>query len=205
MTPIKTTPPARYWATFLVANSLSLGRLLAGLAFPWFSVAWRPPIVLAAAASDMVDGAVSRRFGGTSAIGQLLDPIADKTFLLMVIGTFWMEGSLALWQIALLGLREWVVLSIALLLILMGKWQGVLRMAPRWSGKVATAAQFAYLAGLLFLQQQLNFLFQLAVAMSGLAAADYLIRARALFRAVHANAKSVDNSCDPQSEHASIR
>ena len=65
----------RRWVTVVFANSLTLARLIAGLMFPWVSVAWRPELVLAAAASDLIDGALSRKFCGTSAAGQLLDPI----------------------------------------------------------------------------------------------------------------------------------
>jgi len=115
----------RHWLTLVFANFLTLARLVAGLAFPWVSVAWRPEFVAAAAASDLVDGAISRKFYGTSALGRLLDPIADKTFLLMVVGTLWMEGSLALWQVALLGLREWVALAIGMGLVVARNWSGL--------------------------------------------------------------------------------
>ncbi|MEX0678754.1 MAG: CDP-alcohol phosphatidyltransferase family protein [Pirellulales bacterium] len=172
----------RQWVTIVLANSLTLARLIAGLMFPWVSVAWRPGLILATAASDVVDGAISRKFCGTSAMGQLLDPIADKTFLLMVVGTLWMEGSLALWQIVLLGMREWVVLAIGIGLVVARNWSGLLRMAPRWSGKLATGGQLVFLTSLVFLQRDVPGLFQIAVALSGLAAADYLWRGLALAR-----------------------
>ena len=163
----------RHWLTIVFANSLTLARLVAGLAFPWVSAGWRPDVVLFAAASDIVDGAVSKKFGGASAFGQLLDPLADKVFVLMVVGTLWIEGSLALWQIALIGLREWVVLGIAIGLVLAGNWSGLLRMAPRWSGKFATCAQLVFLTSLVFLQRDVPGLLAVTIALSGLAAADY--------------------------------
>lgn len=172
----------RRWTTIVSANSLTLARLIAGLVFPWVSSAWRPTIAVAAAASDVVDGAISRKFCGTSALGQLLDPIADKTFLLMVVGTLWMEGSLTLWQIVLLGLREWVVLSIGFGLVVARNWSGLLRMAPRWSGKLATGAQLIFLMSLLLLHRDLPGLFPITVAFSGIAAADYLWRGLAIVR-----------------------
>lgn len=176
----------RHWLTLVFANSLTLARLVAGVVFPWVSVAWRPQFVAAAAASDLVDGAISRKFYGTSALGRLLDPIADKTFLLMVVGTLWMEGSLALWQVALLGLREWVVLAIGLGLVVARNWNGLLRMAPRWPGKIATAAQLVFLMSLLFLHESLPGLFLIAVVLSGFAAADYLWKAITIIRAGNA-------------------
>jgi phosphatidylglycerophosphate synthase len=164
----------RHWLTVILANSLTLGRLAAGLAFPWMNAAWRPNVVLFAAASDVFDGAISRRFGGASAVGQLLDPLADKIFVLLVVGTLWVEGTLALWQIALIGLREWVVLGITLGLVIAGNWSGLLRMAPRWSGKLATCAQLVFLTSFVFLQRDSPVLLTITILLSGLAAVDYL-------------------------------
>lgn len=178
----------RYWGTFLVANSLTLARLAAGLAFPWIPVGWRPAVVLAAGASDLIDGAISRAFSATSTFGQLLDPIADKAFLLMVIGTLWSEGTIELWQIALLGLREWVVLAIALGLVLTGNWEGLVRMKPRWLGKAATAGQLAYLISLLFLPTADSATFAAAVFLSGLAGADYFWHGLRMLKADRAEA-----------------
>jgi acyl-CoA synthetase (AMP-forming)/AMP-acid ligase II/phosphatidylglycerophosphate synthase len=175
----------RRWMTIVSANFLTLARLIAGLVFPWVSTAWRPTLAVAAAASDVVDGAISRKFCGTSTTGQLLDPIADKTFLLMVVGTLCMEGSLTLGQIVLLGLREWVVLSIGIGLVAAGNWSGLLRMAPRWPGKLATGAQLVFLMSLLYLHRIPPGLFQITVALSGFAAADYLWRGLAIVRNGH--------------------
>ncbi len=172
----------RHWFAFILANSLTLARMLVGLAFPLIGAAWRAPVVAVAAASDLVDGAISRRFGGTSSLGRLLDPIADKTFVLMVLGTLWSEGAISLVEIALLGLREWVVLAISLGLMLWGNWSGLLRMAPRWSGKLATAAQLTFVVSLLVLRRNVPALFQLTVLLSGVAAADYLWRGLVLAR-----------------------
>jgi acyl-[acyl-carrier-protein]-phospholipid O-acyltransferase/long-chain-fatty-acid--[acyl-carrier-protein] ligase len=172
----------RHWLTLVFANSMTLARLVAGLVFPWVSVAWRPGFVVAAAASDVVDGAISRTFCGTSALGQLLDPIADKVLLLMVVGTLWIEGSLAFWQIALLGLREWVVLSIGIGLVVARNWTGLRHMAPRWPGKIATAAQLIFLVSLVVLHKNLPGFFQITVVLSGFAAVDYLWKGVAIVR-----------------------
>ncbi len=150
----------------------------------------RAPVVVVAALSDLVDGAVSRRFGGTSTLGRLLDPIADKTFVLMILGTLWTEGTISLVQIALLGLREWVVLGISLGIVLWGNWDGLLRMAPRWTGKLATAAQLTFVVSLLVLHRNAPVMFGLTVLLSGLAAADYLRRGVLLARTDSATSQS---------------
>lgn len=162
-----------WWATFIVANSLSLARLFAGLLFPLLSVSWRPAVAVAAAASDGLDGALSRRFHAASTVGRLLDPVADKVFVIMVVGTLWMEGSLAWWEIVLVGLRDLVVTGIAVWLCVTRNWAGFLAMPPRWSGKIATGAQFGFIFSRLAAFDIPGVLW-LTAAASGLAGADYL-------------------------------
>ena len=56
---------------------------------------WQLAIVAAAAATDVADGLLARRFGG-SRVGAVLDPIADKVFMAVAFVT-----------VALRGLLEW--------------------------------------------------------------------------------------------------
>jgi phosphatidylglycerophosphate synthase len=168
--------------SFLLVNALTLARLAAGLAFPWVSTAWRPALVLTAALTDLVDGAISRQLNASSALGRLLDPIADKTFVLVMVGTLWFEGTLRGWHIVLVGLRDWVVLGIGLWFLLARDREALLRMAPSWLGKAATAGQFSFLVSLLFFPSWTSDLFWIAAVLSGAAAADYLRRLRAALR-----------------------
>ena len=168
---------SRHPVSFVLVNSLTLGRLIAGLVFPLVSVGWRLALVLAAAASDLVDGAISRRLHATSTFGRMLDPVADKTFVLMVVATLWVEGTLSAWQIALIGLRDWTVLGAAIWHLCARNRAAVLRMTPSWLGKATTGGQFVVLISLLFLRRDTPLLFWGAVILSGLAAADYLRKA----------------------------
>ncbi len=63
------------------ANVLSLSRIPLAAAFAALpSARVRLVILLAAAASDLLDGWVARRFGGPSLLGAKVDPVADKVF-----------------------------------------------------------------------------------------------------------------------------
>src|SRR2546430_14982744 len=54
---------------------------------------WQLAIVAAAAATDVADGLLARRFGG-SRVGAVLDPIADKVFMAGALVTIPLRGLL---------------------------------------------------------------------------------------------------------------
>lgn len=79
-----------------VPNLLSLTRLLASPVL-YAACARRQrratELLLAfAAASDLLDGQISRRFGWVSAIGSSLDPIADRCTILAATIGYWRSG-----------------------------------------------------------------------------------------------------------------
>jgi cardiolipin synthase (CMP-forming) len=156
----------------VIPNLLTILRFLLGLAFPWVPPEWRLAACAFAGFSDLVDGEISRRFHSSSLFGKMLDPVADKTFVLAVIGTLLFEGELTWWQLALVGARDLVVLFI-LGWVLLGDWRRVGEMSPRVSGKVATAGQFAFLLGVLIARSVHPWLLAVASLLSAVAAVDY--------------------------------
>ena len=126
-------------------------------------------IFLVAAASDGLDGYVARRYNQRSALGVILDPIADKGLLLSGIITLsitnWSEldpnyGKFPLWFPVLVITRDVVILvGSAILHLLNGK----VRVKPSWTGKVATFLQMAAIAWVM-LQLRIPPLFYVVVA-----------------------------------------
>jgi phosphatidylglycerophosphate synthase len=155
-------------------NGLSLARLILGVGFPWMPAPWRLPVVVVAALTDLLDGVSSRRLHVASTFGRILDPVADKVFIVAVLITLWREDLLALWELGLLGLRDLVVLAGVGWVLARGNGGAIRTMTPRPLGKVTTAMQFAYFLGLLIGQQRMLFLFFSTVLCSGLSALDYL-------------------------------
>src|SRR5436309_11350112 len=106
-------------------------------------------IFLVAAVSDGLDGYVARRYNQRSALGVILDPIADKGLLLSGIITLsisnWSQvdpeyGRFPTWFPVLVITRDVVILvGSAVLHILNGR----VRVVPSWIGKVATVLQMA--------------------------------------------------------------
>jgi|GEM_PF-239129 len=129
---------------WLLANGLTLLRLVAGLVYPFSSAAWRVPLLIYAAISDLIDGEVSRRLGVTSMTGQILDPIADKTFVLAVLFTLWFEADVTALELLFVGARDFAVLAVAAVAVVIHP-QAWTKMPPRISGKLATGGQFLFL------------------------------------------------------------
>jgi cardiolipin synthase len=65
----------------------------------------------AAAFTDLLDGAVARRFGGVSKLGLYLDPIADKILLSSTYIGLAAGGAVPVWVVVVIFARDlWIVL-----------------------------------------------------------------------------------------------
>lgn len=133
----------------LLPNGLTLLRLGLGLAFPWLPHSDRLPVFLVATVTEAADGILARRLGATSLFGQILDPIADKIFVLAVLLTLANDGPLAWWMLPFIAARDILVVGGGIWVVLRHGAQGLVRMPPTLLGKITTACQFALMLGLL--------------------------------------------------------
>ncbi len=67
---------------------------------------WATALFCAAMTTDWLDGRVARRHGRTSPLGSLLDPIADKTFVLAALTAFVVHRELSLRDFAVILSRD---------------------------------------------------------------------------------------------------
>jgi cardiolipin synthase len=129
----------------LLPNLLSVSRIAAAPMLAWTVLTAQAPILamaiaVAAALSDLLDGLSARAFRQVSELGAVLDPIADKIFILTALWLLWGESVIC-------GLSAWAGLIIL--------WREVLisgiRDYARFEGlqgsvsavaKLKTAAQF---------------------------------------------------------------
>jgi len=82
------------------ADALTALRLPLAVLFPLVTRAeFRLAIIAGAALSDIFDGILARRYGGSRA-GAVLDPVADKVFMASAFLTVWRSGYLLWWEIA---------------------------------------------------------------------------------------------------------
>ena len=127
-------------------------------------------IFLIAAVSDGLDGYIARRYKQRSALGAILDPIADKGLLLSAIITLsisnWSDidpdyGRFPAWFPVLVITRDAVILVGAGVLHLLN---GKVHVKPRWTGKVATVLQMAAIAWVMLQLRFLPLIFVVIVA-----------------------------------------
>lgn len=156
-----------------LANGLSVLRMVLGVGFPWIPAAWRLPAVAIAALSDALDGSAARYLGAASHTGQLLDPIADKVFVLgVVIALIW-DGTLSIEEVALIGTRDWVVALGTLVLLIRSPGSNFHQLKPTYLGKLATAGQFGFFLLLLVVPDQKDWAILLVAGLSILAGIHY--------------------------------
>jgi len=104
----------RIWT---ISNLLSVIRvvLLAPLAYVLFSEipnrqAWMAAIIVLAALTDFFDGYVARRLHQVTDLGKIIDPLADKITAGGAAILFMIVGSLPLWYLVVVVLRDLLLL-----------------------------------------------------------------------------------------------
>lgn len=157
-----------------VPNLLSLARLPLAAAFLLVDGrSARVALVGLASLTDFLDGWLARR-GQTSQLGALLDPIADKTFVLIAISAFAIEGAVTAGEFVIVISRD---LATAMGFIVAYLLRGLDPRAfkARWPGKVVTVLQLAALFALLLRPSVFPALIPLIAVASAAAIADYTL------------------------------
>lgn len=159
-----------------IPNALSLFRIFLAAIFPLLpaAVPLRLGVIGLAALSEFLDGFLARRWNAVTRLGQLLDPVADKLFVLATAGTLIGEGRLTFLQFVLLASRDIVVAIGTLSVWAESKDDSIDHLKPRILGKIATGFQFALILAMFAELGFADGLLQATVVASVLAAVDYL-------------------------------
>lgn len=99
-------------------------------------------LLVLAGMSDALDGFLARRYGWITPLGAVLDPVADKLFVVSMFIVFGMKGNLPWWLVALVIGRDIVIVVGALAYRLV---QGKLEMHPLMISKLNTGLQIMLL------------------------------------------------------------
>jgi CDP-diacylglycerol---glycerol-3-phosphate 3-phosphatidyltransferase len=128
-------------------NFVSFLRFPLALLFLYNNPAIRLFAIITAMLSDGLDGYLARRNKIKNKVGVMLDPLADKFFVLFVAVTLISEGKLELWQVVALGCRDISVLLFGCYLVAAKKLFYYEFRAIR-CGKITTFLQFIVLIAL---------------------------------------------------------
>jgi cardiolipin synthase (CMP-forming) len=124
-----------------IPNVVSLSRVILAAAFvvarDGDTRIW---IVLAAAVTDMLDGWLARRAGLVTRFGALVDPFADRVFVLVAVATFVYEGTMSTVQYFVMISRD-LMTAVGFLVARTVSWLRPVEFRARPSGKVVTALQ----------------------------------------------------------------
>ncbi|NNK48344.1 MAG: CDP-alcohol phosphatidyltransferase family protein [Gemmatimonadetes bacterium] len=131
-----------------IGNILSLLRIPLGFMFLLVSEPkWVAAIVIAGAATDLLDGLVARVTHTESEIGALLDPFCDRVFVFLALVSFLPTGRIDWAAFLILILRDIFTGGVFLVGRLAGK---EMPFHSRLGGKITTALQVAALLTLIF-------------------------------------------------------
>jgi CDP-diacylglycerol--glycerol-3-phosphate 3-phosphatidyltransferase len=120
-----------------VARALSVPVVVVLFAWPFQGHDyWATAVFCVAMTTDWFDGRLARRHGRTSALGSLLDPIADKVLVLAVLVMLVSERVAPAWMVAAIVVREVLITGLRQAAI----ERGVV-LAARDLGKLKTWAQ----------------------------------------------------------------
>jgi cardiolipin synthase (CMP-forming) len=127
---------ARVWT---VPNALSFLRLLGVPLFLWLVLGpeadgWALALLAASGVTDYLDGYLARRLGQTSRLGEILDPVADRLYILAVVIGLAIRDIVPWWFAIVLPLRD--VLLWGLVPIL--RTRGYSALPVHFLGKAAT-------------------------------------------------------------------
>ena len=119
-------------------NVLSFLRLVGVPVFLWLILTghdgWALTVLAASGISDYLDGKIARHYGLVSRIGQLLDPLADRLYILSTLLGLAYRDIIPWWLVGILVARE--VFGSVLLLIV--RRYGYVGLPVHFIGKAAT-------------------------------------------------------------------
>jgi cardiolipin synthase len=134
--PMQTATANSNWT---IPNALSGLRLLGVPVFFWLIVGPQNDgialvVLIISSFTDWLDGYLARRLNQFSRLGELLDPLADRLYVVAALAALYIRGLLPLWVVATLILRD---VAMSGLLIYLKRF-GITGVPVHFVGKAAT-------------------------------------------------------------------
>jgi cardiolipin synthase len=124
-----------------IPNLLSIVRLALIPVFLWLVLVKRQDelallVLVVSGITDYLDGKLARRLNQTSTLGAILDPVADRLFILAVVVGLWQRDIIPVWLAIILPLRDVLLFGLVPFL----RTRGFSSLPVHFLGKAATAA-----------------------------------------------------------------
>ena len=131
-----TTRDTRVWT---IPNLLSVARLLGVPLFLWLVLGpeadgWALVVLMVSGATDYADGYLARKLNQTTVLGQILDPVADRLYILAVVVGLALRDVIPWWLAISLPLRDALMWGLVPLL----RTRGYSSLPVHFLGKAAT-------------------------------------------------------------------
>lgn len=173
-------PQMNRGALFTVPNTVSLSRLVLAFAFVLVTdTRDRAALIIAAGASDFLDGWIARHGNSATTSGALIDPFADRVFVLAAVSAYLVHGIFSTSQYFIFLSRD-VMTAIGFLVATLVPRLKPVEFKARMLGKIVTVAQLAVLLAVLVVPQYTDAFIWVVGILSAAAIIDYTI---ALWRA----------------------
>jgi len=133
-------PPTDADRVWTIPNLLSLLRLLGVPLFLWLllgphSTGWAFAVLAFSGVSDYADGKIARRFNQSSRLGVLLDPAADRLYIVAALVALTVRGVMPVWLAIAIPARDVALLATVPFLRRMGYGYAL---PVNFAGKAAT-------------------------------------------------------------------
>lgn len=126
---------------FTLPNLVSMSRFAMAVAFLATPAPdTRVALIGAASLSDVLDGWIARRRHEVTRLGAMLDPVADRTFVLIAVAVFLATGRITRSQYFILLARD-LATAVGFLVARSITWLRSIPFRARWSGKLVTTLQ----------------------------------------------------------------
>jgi cardiolipin synthase len=160
-------------ALLTLPNAVSLSRVaIAPLFLVLPDTLARVLLIAVAAATDLLDGWLARRRHAVTRLGALVDPIADRVFVLAVVLAYLLDGALS-WSATLLLLSRDIATTIGFAVARLLRSLRTATLAARLPGKVVTVLQMATLLAVLLAPRAVPVFVGAVAVASVVAIADY--------------------------------
>ena len=175
-------------ALFTLPNSISLSRLILALAFVLVDGRWeRTILIIAAGATDILDGWLARIGNSSSVAGALIDPFADRVFVLTAVSAYLINGLLSTPQYFIFLARD-IATAVGFVVARFIPGLGASAFKARALGKTVTVFQLVILVAVLHFPQVITPLIAIIGMLSAVSIVDYtLALSRARVRARQAS------------------